>query len=90
MSDAPISAAQTAYADARAAVDAYVAGVEAEHRERYPNPVGPDGEPRWSEEQALLRSAAWTVEENAELDRLRAAANTALAALLEERAAAAG
>jgi hypothetical protein len=86
MPDAPTTAAQNAYNEARAAVDAYAAQVGAEHRERYPDPTGPEGEPRWSEEQALLRTAAWTDEENAELDRLRGEASTALKVLLAERA----
>lgn len=78
--------AQAAYSAAQAATEAYAQQVHAQHRELHPDPDGPDGQPRWDEEQALLRTGAWTDEENAELERLRGEASAALKVVLKERA----
>ena len=88
MPDTTPTPAEAAYRQAQAAVTAYADHVAALHREQHPDPAGPDGERRWSEEQALLRSAAWTPEENAELERLRGEASAALKVVLAERAGA--
>lgn len=66
---------QCDYETAHSAVTEYVARVEAEYRERYPDPGG-----RWDEGQALPRNA-WTAEERAELQRLRDERETARKAL---------
>ena len=87
MPDALPTAAETAYRDAQNAAETYAAQVHAQHHEQHPDPIGRDGQPRWSEEQALLRTAAWTEAENAELERLRGEASAALRGLLDERAA---
>lgn len=86
MPDTTPAPAETAYRQAQAAVTAYADHVHARHREQYPDPAGPNGQPHWSEEQALLRTGAWTDEENAELERLRGEASAALKVVLAERA----
>lgn len=80
-----IPALEAAFQQAQTELNAYVAQVEAAHRELYPDPLGPDGQPRWNEEQALQRTAAWTEAENAELLRLREAKQTAFMALYRAR-----
>lgn len=85
-----LAALQAAHNTARTQLDAYVAEAEGRHRELHPDPAGPAGAPRWNEAQALLRTAAWTDEENAELDRLRAAKDAAFMAMYRARTAAAG
>lgn len=62
---------QRDYETAAATLADYVAAREADYAERYPDPGG-----RWNEDQAALRNS-WTPEENAELQRLRDAAETA-------------
>ena len=71
----------TAWQQAHDELTAYVAAVEAQHREQYPDPLRPDGRPRWDADQAALRTGAWTEEENAEVSRLREAERAAVIAL---------
>ena len=73
-----------AYDEAAAAVAAYVERLEAEYRERYPDPGGV-----WHEDQARLRNA-WTEDESAELQRLREARESARQALWDQPAHEAG
>lgn len=75
----------TAYDKARAEVTAYVSAIETAHREQYPDPVGADGRPKWSAEQAALRTAAWTEEQRTEVSRLREAERAAVMALTRAR-----
>jgi len=74
-----------AFDEATAALDAYVAQVEAACRAEYPDPGG-----RWDEVQAALRTAAWTPEQHAEVQRLRDGREAARKALWERPAHEAG
>jgi arylsulfatase A-like enzyme len=76
---------QAAFDHARDQLKAYVDQVEAAHRKQHPDPVGPDGRPKWNADQAALRTAAWTDEENARLAELRAAQHEAVMALHRAR-----
>lgn len=76
---------QAAFTEARDQLKTYVDGVEAAHRAQYPDPVGPDGRPHWSEEQALKRTAAWTDDEYRLFGELRAVQHEAVMALHRAR-----
>ena len=77
--------ADQAFADARANLTTYIAGIEAAHREQHPDPVGADGRTRWDAGQAMLRSAAWSDEEHAEVERLREVERDAVLAVHREK-----
>ena len=81
----PLTPAEQAFADARANLTTYISSIETTHREEYPDPVGADGRVRWSEAQAMLRSAAWSDEEHAEVERLREVERGAVLAVHREK-----
>lgn len=89
MPDAPLRADDpqltAAYQAARTELHNYINRIEAAHHEQYPDPPGRDGKPRWDEEQAARRTAAWTEDENAEVARLREAERAAVLALHRAR-----
>ena len=91
MPDAPLPADDpqlaAAYQAARTELHDYISRIEAAHREQYPDPPGRDGKPRWHEEQAAHRTAAWTEDQNAEVARLREAERAAVLALHRARQA---